>query len=102
METHLTLHPTGRFGVRGEIYQVLLDGEVIASGVSPEFNACREMQKRGLTGFACFWRAGAEKTTWDIRMKIDTGATKTVMENVKAGPRVVKWNPFEEVNHPTE
>jgi len=56
MTYDLTIIPTGKFGPRGEKYDVEFAGEVIASGASPEFTACRVLGERGFTGMARFWR----------------------------------------------
>jgi hypothetical protein len=97
MEHDLKIRPTGKFGPRGERYEVLIDGEIIASGFAPEFAACRAMQERGALGHIRLWRKG--KSTWDLRLSIEAGSKCAVMENSKAGPRLTKWSPFEK---PTE
>lgn len=102
MDHDLTLRPTGRIGSRGEQYEVLFEGAIIAASASPEFQACRALQDRGLTGHARFWRAG--KKHWDFRIDIAKGATRTVVEGVKGGPRFGKWSPYEnssDENSPT-
>ncbi len=91
-ETNLILHPTHKTGKKGRIYEIWLGEELLASGVSPEFNACRVLQERGVTGDVLFWRAG--KATWDMRMGIAWGATKSVSETDRTGLRFSKWSPF--------
>lgn len=93
MDHNLIIRPTGKFGSRGERYEVLLGDEVIVTGNAPEFSACRALQNRGLSGTVNFWREG--KKHWDFRIQIAKGAERTVMENAKNGPRVVKWSPYE-------
>jgi hypothetical protein len=94
MDHKLILVPTGKFGSRGERYRVFLDDELIVTSHAPEFPVCRVLHERGLTGNACFWRAG--KRHWDFRIDIEKGATKTVIENAKIGPRLGKWVPYED------
>jgi hypothetical protein len=91
MDHDLQIRATGKYGPRGERYEVLLGEEVIAFGSSPEFAACRVLQERGFTGFARLWREG--KSNWDLRLSIKTGAGLTVVENAKIGPRLGKWAP---------
>jgi hypothetical protein len=55
----LTLRRTS-LSRRGELYEVALDSEVIVSSSrDPEYDACRELLKRGLRGIAVFRRPGA-------------------------------------------
>lgn len=88
----LLLRPTGQFGRKGEMYDVLLNGETIVTSISPEFAACRVLKSRGMTGLAQFWRAG--KPNWDMRMDIETGAGLTIEENASGGPRVIRFREF--------
>lgn len=90
-EHTLILRPTERMGTKGRIYEALFDGEVIAKGTSPECGACRELQSRGLDGYAVFWREG--KPHPDMRMSIAWGAGRYVAED-KMGMRFAKWTPF--------
>jgi hypothetical protein len=82
---------TGRMGRKGSIVEVIFNGEVIASGVSPEFPACRELKDRGYNGMVYFRREGRE--TWDLRMPLEWGATHTVSETDRQGLRFSKWQP---------
>lgn len=91
MEHTLQIRPTGRMGTKGAIVEVLFNGEVIASGVSPEFAACRELKSRGITGHALFFREG--KDAHDYRMSIEWGATHTVSETDRQRLRFSKWVP---------
>lgn len=90
-ETDLTIVPTGKFGARGERYEVFLKEELISAGWAPEFPACRALKERGMTGFVRFWRRGKPK--WDLRMGIDWGAARCVVESARAGQRFAKWAP---------
>jgi hypothetical protein len=91
METDLEIRPTGKFGNKGERYDVLLSDEVIASGSSPECAACRVLMDRGITGNARFWWPG--KAHWSLRMGINWGAAHYVSETARSGPRFAKWAP---------
>lgn len=87
----LILRPTGKRRSKGEIYDVIFNGEVIASGAAPECGACRVLQSRGLTGDALFWREG--KRNYDLKLPIAWAAGKYVAED-KIGLRFAKWSPF--------
>lgn len=87
----LILRPTGKYRSKGEIYEVLFQGEVIASGTAPECPACRVLKSRGLEGDAFFWREG--KRNYDLRMPIEWASGKYVSED-KTGIRFAKWSPF--------
>jgi hypothetical protein len=91
-DTHLTLRPTGKFGDKGELYEVIFEGEVILRSIEPVCKACRVLQSRGVSGRAHFWREG--RAIWDIRMPISWGAQRSVRENKKEGPLFVNWKPF--------
>jgi hypothetical protein len=73
-----------RYGYR---YEVVLDGEVIVSASrDPEFDACRELVKRGLSGKAVFCREGRPSLVVDI----ERGAELTTKEGAH-GVRFVKF-----------
>ncbi len=93
MEAHtypLEIRPTGKFGPKGERYEVYAGDEMIAKGHSPEFAACRVLKERGLTGAVKFSRAGKSP---HLTMGIEWGATHTVTESAKLGLRFSKWVP---------
>jgi len=85
--------PTERMGRKGQILEIVFNGEVIASGVSPEFAACRELKDRGCTGMVYFRREGDGHPLWDMRMSIEWGASHTVSETDRQGVRFSKWTP---------
>ncbi len=91
MVTDLILRPTGKFGNKGERYEVFLGDEIIAQGWSPEHAACRVLLARGIEGIARFSRPG--KKHHDFTMNIAKASTRNVLENAKLGPRTVKWEP---------
>jgi hypothetical protein len=92
MDQIITLSPTGKLRSKGQVYDAIVNGEVIASGVSPECAACRELQKRGHGGIAYFTRSGAPYG-WDLRMSISWGAKRYVAED-RTGIRFAKWTEF--------
>lgn len=91
MDATLILRPTGKRGTKGEIYNVLLNGEVIATGASPECAACRVLKERGFTGSAYFWRDGGK--SYDLKMPIAWASGRYVAED-KIGIRFAKWTEF--------
>ena len=91
METYLEIRATGKFGNKGERYEILLGEEVIASGSSPECAACRVLKGRGITGKAWFRRAG--RVFADFSMGIAWGASHYVSETTKTGVKFAKWEP---------
>ncbi len=91
MDHQVIIRSTGKIKRKGEIYEVLHDGEVIASGHAPECAACRVLKGLGLTGSVAFWREG--KPHWDLRMSIEWAAARYVAEEAKQGIRFAKWEP---------
>ena len=76
------------------LYDLAIDGEAIVTGSrTPEFDACRILLARGLTGKLVIF----DSTTTKLRLTVDieAGAKLTVIENRKAGPRLAKWKSFE-------
>jgi hypothetical protein len=47
-----------RYGVRGPVYRVLYADEVLLEHWNPEFEACRALLARGITGKLETWRPG--------------------------------------------
>jgi hypothetical protein len=91
--THRVLiEPTHRKAGR-QFYTASLNGEVIvAQSWSPEFAACRTMQKRGLTGRVEFFWAGVPYPGLIIR-DLAKGARLCVIEEDRRGPTLKKWQP---------
>jgi hypothetical protein len=76
---------------RGYLYEVALDGEVIVpSSRDPEYDACRELAKRGRRGIAAFWRPDA--TAPALLIDVERGAQLITKEGAW-GVRVVKFTP---------
>jgi hypothetical protein len=72
----------------GYKYEVALDGEVIVtSSRDPEFDACRELLRRGRRGIAVFRRSGAAPHFW---VDVERGAQLMTKESAW-GVRVVKF-----------
>jgi hypothetical protein len=90
MDYVLKIIPTGKFGSRGERYEISFEGEIIAAGTSPEFAACRILQDRGLKGTVWFCRNPPYDCS--MKMSIDWGARHTVSETDR-GIRFAKWAP---------
>jgi hypothetical protein len=77
-------------GNRGANYSVAYRDQVICLSRDPEFAACRELAKRGLTGLL--------KTRWKgsphiaMTMNIAWGAARRTKEG--GALRIVRWSPF--------
>jgi hypothetical protein len=73
-------------------YRASYHGEVIvARSREPEFDACRVLLGRGISGAAETWHPGAAHPA--MRLDIEKAAEATVVET-PAGPRLAKWKPF--------
>ncbi len=94
-KTHrVIIEPTTIRGERGQRYRVHFEGAVLIEDTwNPEFEACRALVARGVTGRLDVWRAG--KTHPDMIVPdIEVGARWTVVENDREGPVVKRWEPF--------
>jgi hypothetical protein len=81
------------------LYDLAIDGEAIVTGSrTPEFDACRILLARGLTGNLVVFDAGTRKLR--LTVDIEAGAKLTVLENRKHGPRLAKWKSFEKAVRP--
>jgi hypothetical protein len=79
--------------MKGTIYWVIYADEIlIAACRNPEFDACRVLLARDITGHLEMWRSG--KTWWDLAVDIEVGAGLTLRETETEGPRIVRWVPF--------
>lgn len=93
MSTRVTIERIGS-GTRGDRYRVLHDGLVIvASSRDPEHDTCRALLEMGITGKLETWHAGAAYPS--MRLDIERGAGRTVIENERSGPRLGRWRPFD-------
>src|SRR5262245_13975124 len=87
------IEPTTIRGERGQYYRVhFQDAVLIDETWNPEFEACRALLARGVTGPAEVWRYGKDHPDMLIR-DIAKAAEWTVEENEKHGPRFVRWRP---------
>jgi len=89
MTIFVTLQPLG--GKRGQTYNVLLNGEIIALGSrDPEHDAARVLLRRGITG-----RMTTLGPDGRVRMHFDIEETaKWSMEENASGLRRRRWKPF--------
>jgi hypothetical protein len=85
-------------GQRGQLYLVRHDGAVLDAGSrNPEFDACRLLLAKGMSGKVQVWHQGAVFPA--MRLDIEKGARLTVEESDRIGPRLARWYPrSEEVN----
>ena len=81
----------------GKYYRVLFPGctVLIEDTWNPEFEACRALVARGITGRLETWCAGKTHPGL-IFPDIEEGARWTVVENDKEGPAIKRWEPFPE------
>jgi hypothetical protein len=92
MTTRIDIEANG-LGARGQRYRVTYAGAVLIDGSrNPEFDACRALQAKGITGKLEVWRAGAAYPA--MLLDIEAGAGLTVAETDREGPRLVRWRPF--------
>jgi hypothetical protein len=84
-------------GHRGQRYRAHYAGAVLIEGSrNPEFDACRALLARGITGTLEVWHKGA--TFASMRLDIEKGARLTVVDSDSIGPRITRWHPrFEDV-----
>jgi hypothetical protein len=94
---YLTARPSSRTGSERDdyyLYDLAIDGEAIVTGSrTPEFDACRVLAARGLTGELAILDTVTKKLR--LTVDIEVGAKLTVLENRKHGPRFAKWKSFE-------
>ena len=99
---YLTARPPSRTGSERDdyyLYDLAIEGEVIVTGSrTPEFDACRVLAARGLTGKLKIF----DSVTGKLRLTLDivAGAGMSVIENRKHGPRFAEWKPFEKAVRP--
>lgn len=81
-------------GQRGPLYSATLDnGEVlVARSRDADFDACRVLASRGVTGKLITRRPG---DTYDsLTIDIERAAKLSARETALSGPRIVKFTPF--------
>ena len=94
MAHRITIEPTEIRGERGQRYRVHYgDAVLIEDTWNPEFEACRALVARGVTGRLDVWRAG--KTHPDMIVPdIEEGARWTVVETTRSAPSLGRGNRF--------
>ena len=110
MAHRITIEPTEIRGERGQRYRVHYDDAVlIADTWNPEFEACRALVARGVTGRLDVWRIklpnggliGEDKPYPDMIVPdIARAAGRTVVENEKIGPVMAPWRAWPEDMQP--
>jgi hypothetical protein len=80
------------YGGRVPIYLVMYAGEVLLEHWNPEFEACRALLARGITGKLETWRPGG--TYPALILDIQKAAKLTVEESDTVSVRIVPWKPF--------
>jgi hypothetical protein len=76
----------------GARYRVTYLGAVlIESAGDPEFEACRALLGRGITGTLVTYSPGS--SVLRMRVDIEQGAKLTTIENAKDGPRTARYRP---------
>lgn len=79
-------------GERGLRYRATYLGSILVeSSRNLEFDACRALLARGITGKLQVWRAGTASA--DMCLDIERGAGLTIHETDASGPRLARWKP---------
>ena len=96
----IVIEPTSIRGERGQRYRVYFEGTVLIEETwNPEFEPCRALIARGVTGQLETWRA--DKTHPDMIVPdLVVAARYTVEENDKRGPLIVPWRPWVALTQP--
>jgi hypothetical protein len=71
---------------------------IVAGSRTAEFDACRVLLTRGLTGKLAVFDSITKKLR--LTVDIEAGAKLAVLENRNHGPRLIKWKPFEKATRP--
>lgn len=96
----IVIQPTTIRGDRGQRYRVHFEGAVLIEETwNPEFEACRALVARGVTGRLEVWRAGAAYAAM-IVPDIAKAAGWTVVESDTVGPVIRRWKPRPEDSWP--
>jgi hypothetical protein len=94
MRHRIDIEPIG-LGQRGQLYLVRYAGGVlIESSRNPEFDACRALLAKGITGRLEVWRPDGRFPA--MRIDIVKGAGLTVEDSDCVGPRFALWRPRSE------
>jgi hypothetical protein len=85
--------PTTIRAERGQHYRVYYQDAVLIDNTSnPEFEACRALLERGITGRLEVWRHGGSFP--GLILDIARAARLTVEESATVSARIVPWVPF--------
>jgi hypothetical protein len=77
----------------GARYRVTyLGATLVESAGDPEFEACRALLARGITGTLVTYSPGGSVPR--MRVDIELGAKLTTLENAKDGPRLARYRPY--------
>jgi hypothetical protein len=88
----IVIEPT-TLGERGQRYRATYLGSILVeSSRTPEFDACRALLARGITGRMEVRRPG--RASADMHLDIERGAKLTIRETDDRGLRLVRWEPF--------
>lgn len=89
--TNVTLR-VGEMGKRGQLYDVLLDGEPIVSGSrDPEHDAARALLARGITGTM---QTVGEDGSRRMRLDIEKAAPWAMTERDRGSIGCGRWFPY--------
>ena len=80
------------YTLAGARYRVTyLGATLVESARDPEFEACRALLARGITGTLVTYSPGSSVPR--MRVDIEKGAKLTIVENAKDGPRTARYRP---------
>jgi hypothetical protein len=80
------------YTLAGARYRVTyLGATLIESARDPDFEACRALLARGITGTLVTYSPGGSVPR--MRVDIEQGAKLTIVENAKDGPRTARYRP---------
>jgi len=93
MTHRIYIEPTAIRGERGQSYRVHYQGAVLIDETwNPEFEACRALLARGVTGRLEVWRPRG--TFPGLILDIEKATKLTVEESATVSARIVPWMPF--------
>jgi hypothetical protein len=86
----ISIQPTDIRGERGQHYRVIYKGVILIEDTrNPEYDACRALLGKGITGKLETWRQDRQAPC--LRLDIERGANLTVEEGQRVGPRIKRW-----------
>ena len=97
VEHRVDIEPT-HYTSTGARYRVTYLGEtLIESARDPEFEACRALLAKGITGTLVTYSPGSSVPR--MRVDIEKGAKLTTIDNATEGPRIGRYRPHPTSNH---